>query len=60
MSKETKYNILTQEDYKLIIEAVEEKMGKYMVGDRMYREYESLSAELKRRSASAIARRTWE
>ena len=60
MSKETKYNILTQEDYKLIIGAVEEKMGKYMVGDRMYRENESLSAELKRRSASAIARRTWE
>ncbi len=48
----------TQEDYALIVCALKQKQARYVVGDRMYKEYGDLIKEMNRRSMSAIIRRT--
>tara|TARA_B100001094_G_scaffold216396_1_gene210512 strand:+ start:692 stop:862 length:171 start_codon:yes stop_codon:yes gene_type:complete len=42
-------------EYAVIIEALQYKQGHYIPGDRMYKEYEEIIEELKRRSQSAVA-----
>ena len=37
--------------------ALEQKQARYVVGDRMYKEYGDLIKEMNRRSMSAIVRR---
>ena len=44
----------TKQDYALIIEALERRQYSYMTGDKMFREYESLVNEMRRRSLSAV------
>jgi len=58
--QDTKYNILCQEDYKLIIDALWKRQRCFIAGDRMYKEYGSLINEMERRQSSAIPRRVWE
>jgi hypothetical protein len=58
--QDTKYNILCQEDYKLIIDALWKRQRCFIAGDRMYKEYGSLINEMERRKISAIPRRVWE
>ena len=58
--QDTKYNILCQEDYKLIIDALWKRQRCFIAGDRMYKEYGSLINEMERRKISAIPRRGWE
>ena len=58
--QDTKYNILCQEDYKLIIDALWKRQRCFIAGDRMYKEYGSLINEMERRQSSAIPRRGWE
>ena len=48
----------TQEDYALIVCALQQKQARYVVGDRMYKEYGDIIKEMNRRSMSAIMRRT--
>jgi hypothetical protein len=59
MSQDTAYNILCQEDYKLIIDALWKRQRCFIAGDRMYREYGHLINEMERRQSSAIPRRVW-
>ena len=58
--QDTKYNILCQEDYKLIIDALWKRQRCFIAGDRMYKEYGSLIDEMERRQSAAIPRRVWE
>ena len=44
----------TKQDYALIIEALEWRQYSYMTGDKMFKEYESLANEMRRRSLSAV------
>ena len=44
----------TKQDYALIIEALERRQYSYMTVDKMFKEYESLVNEMRRRSLSAV------
>ena len=44
----------TKQDYDLIIEALERRQYSYITGDKMFKEYQSLANEMRRRSLSAM------
>jgi hypothetical protein len=48
----------TKQDYVLIIDALEQRQHCFVAGDRMYNEYASLEAEMRRRMQSAVPWRT--
>ena len=47
----------SQQDYELMIDAIDYKRSHYMVGDAFYNELSEIIVELQRRKAGAVARR---
>tara|TARA_Y100000994_G_scaffold232909_1_gene220512 strand:- start:752 stop:934 length:183 start_codon:yes stop_codon:yes gene_type:complete len=47
----------SQQDYELMIDAIDYRRSHYMVGDAFYNELSEIIVELQRRKSGAVARR---